>query len=178
MSQNRKLQNSLTAAALATLITLGGGSAALASNYSLDKHNNSGSSTSQTSEQQKTRSEKSGSLEKKQKAQPNRESKKKFDKAKSVQKSANAEQKVALKELKAQRLLINKEFRVAVQKANLTLENKLLDLTLPEAEIDLANLEHKEAIKSAHEKKRTAIKELKIDAKEFAKEYRVKVPKI
>jgi hypothetical protein len=179
MSHNRKLQNSLTAAALATLITLGGGSAALANNYSLDKHNNTGSSTSQTNEQQKPRSEKgSASSDKKHKSIPDRDSRKKNDKAKSVQKAANAEQKAELRELKAQRLLINKEFRVAVQKANLALETQLADLTLSDADIELANIEHKNAIKAAHNKKRAAIRELQSEAKNFAKEYRVKVPKI
>lgn len=168
-----KIKNSLTAAALATLITLGGGTAAVASTYSPD---NPSSGEHYSSEMRKPNYDNDEQIA--HKAVNDRFAKKQFEKSKVAKNRVNSEIREELKELRSERALINKEFSYAVRKANSAFKLVMENVNSTESQILEAEAAKKSSIKEARFKKEQALKELRAKIKQFSKDYNIRVPKL
>lgn len=177
MTTSKGITNSLTAAALAAILTIGGASAAMAERNPSGS-NSDGSSVSKNYDAPRSIKNTSGDRVGDGVKKSDRSEQKRKSKNRAESKTYNAEQRLALKEFRAERALIQKDFKVAVKEARIAFQALADNEESTVEEIEAAQAERKAAMKSAHEAKKAALKDLSERMSQFYKELGMKAPKL
>jgi hypothetical protein len=176
LTTHNRIKNSLTAAALATLLTLGGASAAMAE--SSVPGSSDGSNVSRNYESPKATKDGSGDKVRDGVRGVDRGEQKRKYKSVEAKKRSNSEQKAALKEFKAEHMLIQKEFKLQLKEAQSAFKAVAENELSTEEELAAAEVTKKAAFKAAQATRKADLKELRLRMEAFYKELGIRTPKL